>query len=235
MAILWRASIIILSVFIFISCEDSDTTKVAEAQECVNNLPATASVTSAEVNVCLAKLGSTSSNAAYRIRCALSFIEQGFDNTQLQQAFDALDGGSNNVMLTMAAGLTFRKAGLNSDGSARTDIKEAADDAVTNCFASGSKGLHSLSVISQMGSIIANTGAGGIDPSDGVTAAELQAAAAAMGTSSDADLGATAVALNSIYCGDSATDAEACAELAGYLAAGNTAAIGAALRDDFDD
>lgn len=240
MRISLRFCIILFSTLFFLACEDKDSVKIAETQDCINNLPDASVVTSAEVNVCMSKLGSLTNSSSYRLRCALNYIEQGFSNTQLQQAFDALDGGSS-VMQNVAGALAFNKAGVDASGNNRANLLAAAEEAVTNCGSSGSKGLNSLALLSKTGSIFAQVAQtnsiAGVDVTDGLTSSELQTIAgnvAMTGGGSDEDLGSTAIALNSLYCGDNSTNDSACSQLSGYVNSGSASQIGAALRQDFD-
>ncbi len=114
--------------------------KVKEAQQCLNTS------TPASAPDCLEKITGLESEAAYLIRCAALFIQQGFATpATIATAADSLKGGSSTS--STAAAMTV--LAFNSSSSQATNYTNS-NLAVTYCTLSKSKGLTMLASLAQM-------------------------------------------------------------------------------------
>lgn len=97
-----------ISVGLFACGSAKDSDKIGDAQLCLDKLGASAPAS--EVNSCLEKIDGLESAAAYGLRCAGSFMKEGFlDPEKLINAMDQLNGGSTTNFIGL---ITFSSAGV---------------------------------------------------------------------------------------------------------------------------
>lgn len=119
------------------SCADKndDLDSVIEAQECLDKYARTGA---GDLNACEAKVGSSTSPAAYGIRCSAGFIREGITATSLINAFSAIDTMSAANMATFLSLISFDVAGAGAGGVA-TNLTNA-DTVFGYCASSLAKG-----------------------------------------------------------------------------------------------
>lgn len=131
--------LIIVPLFFFFisSCGPKDIDKVGDAQACLN------SATSATASSCMSKVDGLETTAAYNIRCAAMFIQEGFTSpTKFTNALNSLNGttGTSSFMGL----ITF-----SSQGTIASDDANAAT-AFDYCYKSGGKGATLISAFGYM-------------------------------------------------------------------------------------
>ena len=202
-----------------IACEEAEDRDIASAQSCLNNSSDSGGL---EVKECLSKIDDYNSVAANRLKCAVMYRSQGFSITQLQQAFDALDGTAN-PMQALVGGLTFK----NIDPSNSTDSTKSAAaleevrEAKEYCSKSGSIGLTMLVVFSYTGTKIVSLASGGtltsiinsLENGTPISQSDIQAAAANLSNSADEqELGEVALLISNSYCNTPSANKDVCTE-----------------------
>lgn len=196
--------------FFLIHCEEQETDDLYSAQVCIN------SATSATVDACLTKIAGYSSPMAFSLRCSADFIREGITDTRIVNALERIDENDDpsiDPMTDLISFLTF-------------DDVPAADQAVTNCTASGSEGLTVLSEIVKLGTnLIIGSGlpitADGVDPAALDTF--LDSASSGSFTAQELEgMAESIIALQPIACGDSGSfkDEEVCVNINDAIAAG---------------
>jgi hypothetical protein len=217
-------SALLLAPFLLfaISCSQSESDKVADAQACLDDsTPATA-------QACLSKISGINSKEASLIRCSAGFITEGLASAStLSNAFSAIGSGGANPTLTMMGVLAFDSFG--NDATANQDF---ADETFSHCNAAGNPGFVLIASFSRMATTLAV--AGNLFDGTEITADELQTAVASLSTAEDSVIGSTAVAAYTASCSsDTPSNPTLCDELGTAITAAggpsNTEAIGAAL------
>lgn len=123
-------------LIIVLGCgQEKDIDKIGAAQFCLDGLGSSPSVS--EVNDCIDKVSGIETSGAYGIRCAGSFIKEGFaDPKKYVNAFKQLDGNSTTGFMGL---LTFTSA-----KTITTDTTNARD-AFNSCLKSEGKGATMIS------------------------------------------------------------------------------------------
>jgi hypothetical protein len=125
---------LLVSTTLVISCAKTDADKVGEAQACLD------SATAATASLCMEKIEGLETTQSYVVRCAATFIMEGFDQpSRLTTAYGNMTntgGASASIavmnVLAFASGVT------------------ASNTNMAYCAKSGSKGLILLSGIANM-------------------------------------------------------------------------------------
>ena len=139
-----------------------DIDKVAEAQNCLDT------ATSDQVAACVAKVDGLVTPAAYLIRCVGKFTKEGFNNpSKIANALSGISGGgSTSGSMTMRAALAFSSESTPALNAA------SAQEAMSLCSLSNSKGLILLSGLSSTSTTLSSLV--GQDPST-LSGTDLQA------------------------------------------------------------
>lgn len=213
-------SVAALSSLALSGCETQDDRSLAAGQACLD------SATQATANACLDKVAGLTSQESYMIRCSANFISQGFTGTRIADSISKINNntGGTDPMVGMMAYLTF-------------GTTAAADVAVSNCTAAGSKSMLRLATAAKLATTIASfAGGAAINPDSPTAAADLKAKIDALiatpNPAANAQLGATAVLAAGAYCGagSSYVGTEVCTNLNAAISGGGTPEqIGAAL------
>lgn len=209
--------------------ENDEDRQIAAGVACLDSAK-----TSSDADVCLAKVAGNSSAQAYMVRCSANLIAQGFTGSRIASAFQKLKdtpSGASNQSAQMMSYFVFKSI-----------TNHSAADAVTNCTASGSKGLITLANTAKVATVAVQAmNAGGIpanlDPSNpsSFDPAALQSTLsnlynnASSHTDDVASIGAAVVSLQSSACGagSSLSTQDVCKRI-------NTAISSAASSSSFD-
>jgi hypothetical protein len=187
-------------------CETGDDRALASGQACLDS-----ATTAAQANQCATIVQGLTSSESYLIRCSANFVAQGLTGSRIASAISNVNktGSGTDATTGLIAFLVFKQA------------SPTADEAITNCTASGSKSMLRLATAAKLATTIANsTGAlAGFDPTSPTAAADMQTLVNNMiagGTAqSKIDLGNTAVIANTAFCGagSSYTGTQVCTDL----------------------
>lgn len=217
-----------LSLPFLSGCGGKDADKIGDAQICLD------SATAATANSCLEKISGLTSKAAYALRCAGGFIAEGFDRPEKYiQAYSQLTAtptgctGTCSPTLGVMALLTFSS----------TDTASATYD---NCYLSGSQGYTLLASTVKSATILAKVARNILGFVGTLTAANLEAAAAAIANgsaasvASPADVGSLAITTYQLSCttgNQNNSSQQLCTELSTSIGsnAGNPTAVGNSL------
>lgn len=104
-----------IALIVLFSCgKERDIDKIGDAQLCMDELGASASAS--EVDECLTRIEGLESTAAYSLRCAGSFMKEGFlDPTKLTSAIEELESSGTANFMSL---ITFTSANdISSDTS----------------------------------------------------------------------------------------------------------------------
>lgn len=140
--------IIFLSLLLVsaVSCSKKDDLDgVIEAQECLDNLASTG----ASVDTCEQKVGSSTTPAAYGIRCSAGFIREGITASNLISAFQTLDTMNASNVATFLSLISFNNAGAGAAGPVTTNL-EGAETTFGHCASSLAKGASIISAFSYL-------------------------------------------------------------------------------------
>lgn len=207
-----------LSIFMVIGCEQTDDDKISKAQKCLDlaRVPADAAT-------CSAIITGINSEKANRIRCALAVLENGTTQTEIINAFKAMDGGTEDPVIEVATVL-----GLGDvDASGTVD---AADVAVAQnikniCYTTESKGLRTVAELILFGTraqVVADIAGDPEDPADVANNILLM---------SDQDAGEFGNDVFDLYCYPTYSNNDICTSLAAAGAGtADSATVGAALK-----
>ena len=223
-----------------LSCEDTDKSKMAEAQSCLDKInqsqPEAALATAAQA--CVDLLGSASSSQASIIRCSGQFLINGITTSKILDAFQTAEGAgaSSSAGMMMSIAVT---------SSTDTDTNKArAKAALDTCSSSGVSGLIWLAGLSNVGTTMVNSflppSCGG-DPSacGDLTQGEVDSIVTSCsggGSSCDpAEVGASAIVMSQTYCIGSNASSEECMEINAAVAngGGDPTAVGNYLLGNF--
>lgn len=129
------------------SCAKKDQDKIGEAQSCLD--------TSSRSNVsqCVEKVSGLETSGAYVIRCAASFISEGFDDaTRLSNAISNM-GSSSGTSAISASVTAMGLLAFTSNSTSSTNLSNSIT-AQSYCNKSGSKGLILLSSIANFATTV---------------------------------------------------------------------------------
>lgn len=185
-------------------CETSDDRTLASGQACLDS-----ATTAAQANQCVTLVQGLTSQESYMIRCSANFVAQGFTGSRVANAVANINSHSSTDATTgLIAFLVFKQA------------SPTADEAITNCTASGSKSMLRLATAAKMATVI---GGLTVNPDSSTAAADMQTAVNTMIASGSAqskiDLGNTAIIASTAFCGDGSTYAgtQVCTDLQGAV------------------
>lgn len=131
--------LIIVPLFFFIisSCGPKEIDKIGEAQACLN------SATAGTAASCMSKVDGLETAAAYNIRCAAMYIQEGFTSpTKFTNALNQLNGSSGTS--SFMGLITFSSKGNITDDDAN------AATAFDYCYKSGAKGATLIAAFGYM-------------------------------------------------------------------------------------
>lgn len=207
-----------------LGCESKTEANLAKAQACLDQ------ATPTTVDACTAMVANDTSQKAMLIKCAGTYIKNGFVGDRVAQAFEQIKQNPNGGPDPMAT--AFQLMAFTSQAQ--------ADLAAEYCTASGVRSMERLSTFTSMATLIAVNGLGTV-PAEGMTEAEVTTAITnvqntinAGGPAAEAlaqSLGTVAVQAEAAYCQEGsafATNA-VCENLTAAVAAGDVAAIATAL------
>ena len=203
-----------LSVMLFAAgCETDEDNKVAQAQECLNQLRDDDPGVSSAAEACENKLGNVNNQQSNIVRCSARFIVGGVTTSGMLAAFDDYNNASQND-----------KPGVLMGALAQTTPALAAST-YSACVASGIPSLIYVAAVSQAGTIM-SAAAGDTNP-----AVFLNYCETTPGGCSNEVIGQTAVTLYDNYCLGDAKETPICTDVASAIAGGNGnyAAIAEAL------
>lgn len=139
----------VLSMFIgisLISCESSKDDKINKAQACLNsaNVPG-------DAGTCLNIINGISGEKAARIRCALTFLQNGLTQSKIIDTFKDLKEPVDPNKSSFA--YLYSGLGIGNDGSGGfiASATDKADEQLLICQESNSPGMTSLAHISRLG------------------------------------------------------------------------------------
>lgn len=146
-ALVKNTSLLILGSVVLstlLACGKKDADKIGDAQTCLDTSSRTT------VSQCIEKVAGLESAQSYVIRCAATFIQEGFDDpTRLSNAYKNM---TNTGTATAGTDATLAVLSVMSftSGSGAAANQALSDTNFAYCAKSGSKGLILLSGISQM-------------------------------------------------------------------------------------
>ncbi len=217
-------AIVASSISLILSgCETSDDRTLASGQACLDS-----ATTASQATQCKAIVAGLTSRESYLIRCSSNFVEQGFTGSRVQTAIANINTHSGTDATTgLIAYLIFKQAA------------PTADEAISNCTASGSTSMLRLATAAKLATTIANAAGvlASIDPSSATAGTQMQAAVNSLispgPTAQQAsDIGSTAILANTAYCGDGSTyqSTQVCTDLQSAISSNvSPQAVGNAL------
>lgn len=223
--------LVVVAAFGISACGEKDIDKIGDAQDCINTS------TKDTVSSCIEKIDGIETAAAYTLRCAVKFKEEGFDEpSRFINAFKAMDNASGSSSSTLA----FMGVLAFSSSSDWTTNETNASQALAYCEKAGSPGYVTLAGAASIATTmakIASLGTGGT-----LSQAQMEAAvtACAGNSSCTTAIGSAAITIYETSCSDGNTsNAQVCSDLEKSIAASgvdindpNAAAlIGAALQN----
>lgn len=190
------------------SCQKSDNNDLQEAQLCLNTAAA------ADAMNCVSKISASTTENAYKLRCAAVFISKGFGSpTSFTNALDQIKNGSNASGCSggTCSGSLVAMGTLNF-GSDTT----SSDLAFSECSKSGVGIYAQISSIFKIGTLLSAVGLG-------TTPANLETALASL---NPAQVGEVVQSTYATACQDTTNASEStqqyCTELAAAMAGGAT-------------
>lgn len=156
------------TTLILVGCEEKDDDKINEAQACLN----TAGV-AGDAAACLSLIEGVGGEKAARIRCALTFLQNGLTQQQIIDTFKDLENPptSDSPFAYLYSGLAIGDAdprdGAWDEAGPGTTALTTADSQLTTCQASNSASMISIAHISRLGTYtqfqVADNGSGDLD------------------------------------------------------------------------
>lgn len=152
---------------LLVGCEEKDDDKVNSAQACLNNADVAGDATA-----CLNIIDGVGGQKAARIRCALTFLQNGLTQQQIINTFKNLETPptSDSPFAYLYSGLAIGDAdrdGTWDEAGPGTTALTTADNQLTTCQASNSASMISIAHISRVGTYtqytIADIGSGDVD------------------------------------------------------------------------
>lgn len=208
-----------LSVLVIAGCEEKDDDKINQAQACLDKATAPS-----DVSGCLSIIEGITSEKASRIRCGLTVLQYGTTQSEIVDAFTAIQNGSGEDPVIEVA----TKLGIgdfDTSGTVDSAEEDMAEEIKDICYESNSTGLKTMAQLILFGTRaqIAADAAG--DPED------PQDVANNISNMTDADAGEFANDVFELYCEPSYSNTDVCTSLASAGAgAGNDVTVGAALK-----
>lgn len=188
---------LITAASLLFSCQRSAKDDLKDAQLCLNTSAP------AEARNCLTKIASDTSATAYKLRCAAVFISEGFNTpASFTDALDKLKNpgtctGGCSSTVTAINTLNFHNgSNLSTDAAARQRNLDISAEAFDNCGQAGANIYMQISSLFRLGTLASMTAyqtSGGVPPTE-------DQIKTAIGSLSDADLGAIAVATYTATC-----------------------------------
>lgn len=217
------ASLLVLTT----GCEKEEDRKVFAAQECLDSAR-----TESDADRCISLVDGMVSEKAYLIRCSAHFIAQGFTGQRAATAFQALKDNSASGADPMQVAMAYMVFSKNTG-------QHSADNAITNCQASGVTSMVRLATLAKLATVTAQLASGlgtgqdlptSFDPSNGsfdpsAIASAISTIAASNDTTTNAVIGNLAITAQQSFCGtdSSFTSTEICANLNSAVTSGATA------------
>lgn len=198
---IFLAALIAGSAFTITACEEEDMNKIAQAQECFNQITSTDPDTDADV--CLAKINGINSSEANALRCGLLFRSGGLTSLDIVNAYEAQDS-------VPAA----QKESALMDALDLGDVSKATT-AYNACEASGVSGLTYLGTM-----ILLSTKVNQMAGAD--FGAQLDACQADTASCADDSLGIALVGVEQLYCTGETASSQVCQDLANAIATGGS-------------
>lgn len=182
-----------------VSCEEEIDNKMNSAQECLDQLPSTA--TEAQARACSSIIAGIESSQAYVIRCSVEFIAGGITTANIINAVETIQNlpASQQPAQLMAA----------LDQGTGTQAQTTYDA----CKKSGVPSLEYIAALSLSGTLmIEATGQG--DPSNFLLACQTP------NTCPDAEIGTVVTSMYGSYCIGDAADSEVCRDISSAISSG---------------
>lgn len=181
----------------------SEKSLLQEAQLCLNEAPAS------EARDCVSKISNMTSASAYKLRCSAIFISEGFGGAaELVKNLDLIEsGGSCTSCSTMVPLMTvFSFNNHKDDPNFQSRNIATAEEAVSECTQTGSKGYYQVSQLFKMGTITQMKAyKPEIDPNTVLTEDDLLAA---LDDLNDEDLGDIAISTYQFTCTQTSNPSE---------------------------
>ena len=227
-------------ILIITSCQKNDTDLLQEAQSCLNDSP------SSEARNCVSKLSSQNSAAAYKLRCAAIYIQEGFGAaSSLIKGLNDINnppgsgGCTGNCSPTFAVISNFNfHSGNNADSQNRSRNIASANEAVAICSLSESKAYVQVSSLFKIGTLAKMSAYGLIAPGAEPTPAQIQTALSGL---PPAEIGQLASTSYKLACATNANPSDSakkyCDELSKSISTNGTnySAIGSCLLAKIND
>lgn len=189
------------------SCENEDMDKLAQAQNCLDNVP---SSNPSAASSCMSYVNDLDSEQANIIKCSIKFLAGGLSTSKISDAYKQL----NNDSVTDKEAFYISMLALSP--------ASLATEAATYCERSGVKGLIYLANLSVVGSMMMDAiGVTGVPDATDVQNA-LTTCASAPGTCNDTAIGSAVIVVAESYCAGSTADSGVCAEVNAAIAAAGT-------------
>lgn len=128
--------------FAMTACEDKNDDKIFSAQQCLDK----AGAGNADPDDCVAMINGITTPKSYVIRCSADFLRQNITNAVIVDAIKNLDKNETSNDPTVALFDTFH---FTDNGAVGAGANTAAQLAVDNCTATGSKNLSMLALACQ--------------------------------------------------------------------------------------
>ncbi len=202
-----RIAFVLLALAALPHCANKDSNSLAEAQQCLDNVP-DSNPTAA--NACMTPIANLQSEAADVLKCSIAFMAGGLTTTKVANAYKALEDNPSNKVAIFMATLALTPT--------------ASQQAASYCDASDDQGLIYIAQLSVIGSVLANA-IGGYDPTSGVPPTQTQITAAITACQSggcdDATVGTAAETLGEGYCAQPGASTDVCPQLTQAIANSN--------------
>lgn len=147
-----------------VGCEETEDDQINQAQACLNSADAATEATS-----CLSMIEGVGGEKAARIRCALTFLQNGLTQTQIINTFKNLETPptSDSPFAYLYSGLAIGDTdqdGTWDEAGPGTTALTTSDSQLTTCLSSNSASLISIAHISRLGTYtqyqVASVGSG---------------------------------------------------------------------------
>ena len=189
------------------SCENEDMDKIAQAQDCLDNVP---SSNPASASSCMSYVDGLESQQANIIKCSIKFLSGGLTTTKISDAYKQLNDNS----------VTDKEAFYIS--MLALSPATLATEAATYCERSGVKGLIYLANLSVVGSMMMDAiGVTGVPDATDVQNA-LTTCASAPNTCNDTAIGSAVIVVAESYCAGTSADSGVCSQINAAIAAAGT-------------
>lgn len=216
-----------------LGCESKEDANISKAQSCLDG------ATSSNASQCLSHISGIESAYAYKIRCSVGFLEQGFNSARFADAFRKLsEKSATNSSVTAIAFMVFKD--INA-----VPAKDFAQNVNALCLKSLSPGLKTLSSLtltattaaSLLGNLTTINNAiadGNLDPTEiNNIKAGFDPATISGDPQKKEEIGSTILNLNDTMCGTNSAqkDTDVCKKVASAISTGGGTPAGVA--DEF--